>query len=397
MNRCKLGLLALLSVAALASAQFSRPTNARISSMGGAFIVDDITDVFRYPVTMLDYRGQLQATFNAPIIGVRNSESMFTLGATANRGNVLRNYYGDAIGVTDPAFGNMVNLPHVLLGFDLGSIQLGADAFVEYSRLSSKTEDEALDMETSVSGMVVIPGVIASARFGSESLPIMVKAGIAFPNTSGEGKVTMAGSTTTSELSTKKGLYLETGAEAKTSMLGLDWTLGLGYTFESYQFEEDDVSTNPVYNSNLSGYLGFELGVLEDGIAAVQYQFNQTHPYDYQDVDGNSYARNDTVSHVFNMGLEKGWENVWVLNSFQLRGGMNYGIIVPYVRDHSESDLGNSDTREKYPAFDTELFPTVGFGLSKGFLQLDMTINMGTWGGFFTGPDVGAVTATMKF
>lgn len=398
--------VALLSFAAVASAQFSVPQNARMSSMANTFIIDDITDVYRYPVLMNDYYGNLQATFNTPIIGIKNMNDMLSIGLTANRGNVLRSFYSPArtslanLGVPEASLQNQINIPHILLGFDLGTVQLGADIFFEYSRFSAKSESEPATgspAEATVGALLMNPGLVFSGKM-DVGFPVMGKIGLGFPSVSGESK---SGSQVLTEVKSEKGLYMETGAEAKPNMFGLDWTAGLGYTFESYQFQVDENIGVPHLNSVLAAYLGFEYDVLENAVSALQYQVLRTNTYTYQDAEegyDNPYDLDEQWSHVFSAGIENTWVKPWKLDAFQLRAGMNYNINMAVAKAYSENSSGTDEATVKNPADDNGFVPTMGLGMGKGFFQLDMFISMGSWSnGFFSGPDVGTVTATMKF
>ncbi|MFP4164884.1 MAG: hypothetical protein ACLFVE_12950 [Chitinispirillaceae bacterium] len=395
-------IITLLSFAAVASAQFSVPQNARMNSMANTFVIDDITDVYRYPVLMNDYYGHLQATFNTPIVGIKNINDMFSIGATATSGNMLRSFYGPARttlanldgNLNADIFQNQINIPHILLGFDLGTVQLGADVFFEYSRYSSKSEstpDGESTTETTVSGALTNPGLVFSGKI-DVGFPVMAKFGMGFPSIGGESKT---GSTVNTEIKSEKGLYMEMGAEAKPSMMGLDWTAGFGYTSESYQFQEDESIGVPYNNSVLDGYLGFEYDVLETAVSALQYHIMRTGNRSGED---DAYTLDEQWSHQFSAAVENTWVKPWKLDAFQLRAGMDYNINMDVTKAHTEAAGTTNESVTKNPANDNGFVPTMGFGFGKGFFQLDMNIGMGSWSnGLFSGPDVGSVTATMKF
>ncbi|MFP4014641.1 MAG: hypothetical protein ACLFVQ_11180 [Chitinispirillaceae bacterium] len=391
----------LLSFAAVASAQFSVPQNARMNSMANTFIIDDIADVYRYPVLMNDYYGNLQATFNTPIIGIKNMNDMLSIGLTANTGTVLNNFYSSASSTLEPlaSMDNRVSIPHLLLGFDLGTAQLGADLFFEYARFSEKLETTGTGgSEQTTSALLMNTGLILSGKM-DVGFPVMAKIGLGFPSIGGESKT---GDQVTTEIKSEKGLYMETGAEAKPTMLGLDWTAGFGYTFEDFQFQVDENIDLPDRYSELNAYLGFEYDVLETAIAALQYQILRTSDFTYeappQEGDDNPRRVDENWSHIFSAGVENTWVKPWKLDAFQLRAGMLYGINMDVEKYHSETGDSETNNVTKRPADDNGFVPTMGLGMGKGFFQLDMYINMGSWSnGFFSGPDVGTVTATMKF
>jgi len=395
----------LLAVAALAfnvSAQFSS-LNARIGAMGGTYIVDDINDVLRYAAYMNNYGDDAQVTFNTPIIGIKSLGDMVNLGISANRGLVLdpsftNGFYEAALAnvnpVAEPDIANPVNIPHVLLGLNLGAVSLGFDLFCEYGRTSSSSETAA-GASTEAGGLILNPGVIASLLLGSETLPLAFKFGISVPVAKGHSETTPAagGATTKTEVSSEGALFLEVGAEAAVPMGNFNLDLGTDFIMEKYSFETGNVDANDNTNFKTSVYAGADAKVFENGVFGIMYDFQlRSHTLT---TPADAKTNTKTITQFFRTGLENVWENVWVLDKVAARGGAVWALTTPTAK--ADDDAGN-EGRAKAQTAVSELIPTVGLGAGKGPFELDMTINLGSWAnGLFGGPSVGSVTAGLRF
>lgn len=221
----------LLALAGSAAAQFHTPPNARTEAMGGAPL-SDMRGVFNYPSLMMDYPNRAQATFNTGgVIATKSAGDRFAIGFAANQGRVLDTmFYARAFGAinanvndlleeyglaggnvyNDPYDDYRFNIPHLLIGFDLGALKLGANIFCEYSRYSTGFEDD--DLEASGRTLIMNPGARLSVGFDGENMGLLVKFGMAFPFYNGKG--TLKGeymgfdvNNTETFVSSKKGLW----------------------------------------------------------------------------------------------------------------------------------------------------------------------------------------------
>jgi len=381
--------IALLSIST-APAQFTAPTNARVDALAGAH-VSDISGIYRYPVMMTGYLDHVQATWGQGFVGVKSVSSMFSFGVLANQGPLAPVFTAAAVGRLNgyafPAglgagnFNDNLVIPHLLLGFDLGAAAIGADVFLEYAGYSASngTDD--------VSGSITHPGARLSGKFGVADAEVMVKIGLGAPSVSASG---VAGS---DKLTSNAGLYLETGAEAGMSLGGADWVLGACYTRSNHRFALGNAADpNATAYSLLNVYLGVEFNFVETAVAAAGYSLNRSNSVTSQpDVSGSpSQQFPIDYSHSLYAGLENAWENAWIFDSFQLRGGALYTIT-------STGGKPSDNTNYAQPAIHSTVQPVVGIGVSKAFATIDLSLNPGAWGGLVTGPDVALVTATIKF
>jgi hypothetical protein len=133
---------------------------------------------------------------------------------------------------------------------------------------------------------------------------------------------------------------------------------------------------------------------METAVAALQYHLaRESFTVTMPDASGNPYDTEAVHYHTFSAGIENVWEKVWLFDSVHLRGGAIYV---------AETDLGSAsaadtETRYKMPSYHEGITPTVGFGVSKDFFTLDVSLLPGSWGSVFVGPPVGLATVTIKF
>ena len=388
----------VLAITAAASAQFNVPQNARTAALAGA-PMSDITDLYRYPVLMTGYAEHIQATWGGGVIGTKSINDMLLIGILANQGLMAPGFATAAAARVDafiggggpggaPGFINtQFNIPHLLLGFNLGAFSLGADVFFEYAGYNAHT-DAALPQD--YSAYIINPGAKISAAIEAGDFSILAKAGFGLPSINGE--TPPSGS---DRLSSASGLYLEMGAEAGLPIGDADWTFGLDYTRSDHRFKVGNTSdANSVCNSQLTVYIGSEFNFVETAVAALQYAFARNAQTTSQpDASGTQNNMDGYHYHTFSAGIENAWEKVWIFDSFMLRGGAAYQVEVPVGKTHA----ANADSNYKSPGTHTGITPTLGLGFSKAFFTLDIAINPGNWGGVFTGPDVVLATGTIKF
>ncbi|MDR2591904.1 MAG: hypothetical protein LBC59_03760 [Chitinispirillales bacterium] len=383
----------------IASAQFNLPTNARISALAGAH-VSDISGVYRYPVLMTGYTDHIQATWGGldGFVGIKSISDMLSIGVLANQGPMAPEFTEAAVtrlnaypSLNQPAaaaasYNNEVVIPHLLLGFDLGAVAIGADLFFEYGGYSAESTDT-----TKYNGSLSTPGFKISGKFDVASAVIMAKFGMGFPSINGEGPAA------TQKLTSDKGTYIETGAEASISGGGADWVLGLCYTQAGYRFKLGDVSdVDLISRSLLNAYAGVEFNFVETAVAALGYSISRNALTASQ--PGQSGEPSQTAinySHNIYAGVENAWEKAWVFDAFQLRGGALYSITANGGENKAPSPALNPSYSQ--PARHSNVAPVVGIGVSKAFATVDVSLNPGAWGGLFTGPDVAMATATVKF
>jgi hypothetical protein len=72
---------------------------------------------------------------------------------------------------------------------------------------------------------------------------------------------------------------------------------------------------------------------------------------------------------------------------------LSYGITIPV--SYSRNAAGETSARQQ-TAYGN-VTPTVGAGVKKGPVQLDVVINPANWAGLVSGPAVGTVTLTARF
>jgi len=406
-SKTKAAVLLTATVALTASAQFNLPQNARVNALAGAH-VSDISGIYKYPVMMTGYADHVQATWNgvngSGFIGIKSVTDMFSFGVLANQGPMdpaftdaavaaLNGYFANPLlGAAAPRranedlFDNTVVVPHLLLGFDLGAIALGADVFLEYGGYSGEIDDTTI-----YSGSLTNLGARLSGKLNFGDAWVMAKLGFGLPSINAEGP---AG---TDKRTSDKGLYMEMGAEADIPVGAFDLVAGLDYTQASYRFKLGTVSDPNLYtNSLIRAHLGVEFNFVETAVAALGYELNRRAVTTSQpDVSGEPSQTEPDYYHALYAGVENAWENAWIFDSFQLRGGALYTISSQ--SGYTKIPAPARNPNYSMPGRHSAIQPSIGVGVTKAFATIDVSLNPGAWGGFFTGPDVAMVSATVKF
>jgi len=273
----------------------------------------------------------------------------------------------------------------VLLGFDLGAFAIGADVFLEYAGYGATVGNDK------ASGYIATPGARASGKFNAAGAEVMAKIGLGVPMIGASG---LAGS---DKLSFNNSLYIEAGAEATIPLDGADLIFGVCYTRSDYRVKTGNASAANAYASSLlNGYLGAEFNFMETAVATLGYSLNRTDLVTRQPDVSDSPVTSDPVSysHGIYAGVENAWDKAWIFDSFQLRGGALYRIT---ANGRTVTGTQNANSDVSFPSERSPVLPSIGAGVSKAFLTLDLNLTPGDWGGLFTGPGVAAVTATVKF
>ena len=389
-------LAAVLALTTAASAQFNSPSNARMAGMAYA-PMSDITDVYNYPSRMMEYRNQVQATFNeGAVIGIKSLGEAFAVGVLANQGLMTEAAYRggqETFGVV--ATGGDVpysRFPHILLGLELGALSIGADIFFEHALASRRLETPAGNAETS--SIIMNPGARLSAGLELGDLSALLKYGISLPTY--QSKVQGLGGNTVT-LSPDGAMYMEMGAEVGMPLIGFDWTLGGEYTFANYKILDTDPTT---WHSLITFYLGAEFNFLETVAAAAGYSFTREAATLVTEVSTSSATNTlkATVGrhiHSLTAGMENVWDEAYFFDSVTLRGGLGYDIAVDFTKSSSETPKGSDITT--MAGNHRPIRAVMGVGVTKSFLTLDIALNLGSWGAAFTGPPATEVTGTIKF
>ncbi len=398
-------ILVCIALAFSVSAQFY-PYNSRMESMAQTFVVDDINNVLRYAAYMKNYEDDLQVTFTNPIIGIKAIGDNLRLGFIGNRGLMLSNQFNDNFYSMAVPFVNgaipiapdisITNqwIPHAILGLDAGILSLGFDLFFEYARSRYSNKDSL--QETTASASIHNPGFLASVLLG-ENFQIAAKLGLAAPRISGEVE-TDNGSV---EAESDKGAFLEIGGEARIPISSIKLSLGVDLILEKYAFMVTTeappspkvvVTSDEFTDTRAAIYAGVEGDVFTNGLWAAQYTLNLM-GHTSEDEDAHSKDRQTRVVHTFSVGLENGWNNLWIFDKVFARGGMRLNLETPYTY----SELGSTEISSKYQKDFQKLEPTVGIGIEKGVFALDLSIDLGAWSNLATGPKVSKVTAGLFF
>jgi len=415
MNLSKIKALAVvLTMAAAASAQFNSFENARTTALGGAPL-SDISRVYDYPVLMMGYLNHAQVTWNGAGAASGGTDfGSFIFTKSINDMMAIGVYY-NSVGFLSPV--SPLNTPHLLLGFDLGILQLGADIFIQHNSETENSETAATS--TTIEGverdMNFGARIAAEIEFGD--IGLLAKVGIGFPSELNQRTTINPAGTTISPDEEYTGVYLEAGAEVSYPFGDIDLTAGVGYTTvnEQRSGETGGVPYSDVRNSVLSLYLSGEVNIVETAAAVFAYEYRRgtrtTTAY-RNTATPPAVTIEDTktmvggTAHIFYAGAENSWDDVWKFDNLQLRTGLRYQIV-DAITNRTNSD--NNDYSKTSDFADRDFIkPIVGLGLSKGPVTLDMALSFGRmfdndpasyteWRGLMAGPTIATASATVKF
>lgn len=171
--------------------------SARIEGLAGVSVIDDPSSVTSIPSDVFNTKDIFQSTFNSSdvvneIFAVKGIGDALALGFYWDQDKVASNLYSilSSTPLASP-HNNLSSLsqkvPHLLLGFQLGDINLGADLFVENARYKYSIETETYDtiiepQDYSEKGRVSNPGFILGADLEVGDMGLAVNAGLSFPN-----------------------------------------------------------------------------------------------------------------------------------------------------------------------------------------------------------------------
>jgi len=425
-----------LVVVSAASAQINSPMDARQVGMAGGGTMADFYDVYKWPALMFEYPNRISATWGGGVLGIYSVSDLFAVGVAANQGlmanmgiAIIRPAAGDdddadtmalvpsfaasAINTLD-GLPNIVangytldhpdlwhtNIPHILLGLNFGAVKLGADIFFEYARYSNFEKYNLFDVTQTdtYNGLMLNPGARLSVDIDIGSLGIMAKAGLSLPSFKLTEEHSVTGEqTVTYTTKSDKGIYVELGTELSLSLSDLDLTAGTEYAFTEHSIKD---ATTSYYNSYLSLYAGGEFSFLTAAKASAMYRFQRLAGTitTTNIVDNIAFIADEMVSihyHTISAGMENVWEKAYFFDNVAIRAGAIYGIA-NVVGDYSEIISLHTKDWKLFTQY-TTVTPTMGVGVTKSFLTIDLYCNIGSWEGVFTGPAVGAATATIKF
>ncbi|MDR2693828.1 MAG: hypothetical protein LBB74_06395 [Chitinispirillales bacterium] len=427
------------AVTSAASAQFYSPMDARQAGMGGGATIADFYDVYNYPALMFEYQNNISATVmpggaSGGILGIKSLNDRFAVGIAANQGLMANQGIACLVPNTDGGFDTVAvvpsfastainslngalpaintlgftfepsnlwktNIPHLLLGFNAGTVKLGADIFVEYSRYNNFEETGADNgtITDSYNGLLLNPGARLSADIDIGDIGLMTKAGLSLPSFEIKEELSRPGAETViNSTKSDKGLYVELGAELAMPVKSFELTAGTFYIFTEHSIKNSQMS---YWNSNFSLYAGGEFSFLTTAKASAKYAFSRIAGTTTTTATLNSitYIFDEMVGfhyHSISAGMENVWDKAYFFDSVSLRAGAVYGIV-DYVGNYSENRSINKRDWKRFA--EHAVIPTMGVGVTKSFLTIDLYCDIGSWNGAFTGPAVGAATATIKF
>ncbi len=464
----------LVSVALLATSGFSQINartgallgNARDSTLIGGesqiLMTDDVSDVFTFPSQVSSSTDITQAVAGRYVYASKAINGPLSLGLIFKKATILNNatnFYNDLSSLASPTFtiatgaltGSPLPIPfggyksptfatapgagHLLLGFNLGVMNLGLDVFRE----ASNTSFDSTRKDTGTVGGAFNTSTRKSIGSSSQTClggtfglsmkvsVLMLKASAGLSMLDAQGEVTNSGNilssiatgnvtynTEKSTFITTGGTYIPISAKGVVELGGHKFTAGLGLNFYSYQFvqkyNDGDPGTtmldikSPEYstvNLLVGGSDEWKLANNTLLLSSIEYirQSTTTTPNKIYNTQGN--RENTTVTTTFprfSLGLERVIDNVWKFDHIALRAGGAKAIVWNSINEKGEngSTFNHSDAQRATGVPDFTW--TTGVGFTVGNFDIGMTIDPGTYNGVYflngKGPVGGLITFT---
>jgi hypothetical protein len=408
-------LRSLCAVGVLSLSAFGQQQNARVAAMGGADILPDISRTLSANPALINlYKNQVQVTFNAPIFGTVSAGNVLNIGLILNRGLTLTGFYNAAMAEINTTWGPADNpltatqyYPHILLGMDFSSVQLGLDLFFERSATTYDDIEAGTGNETKEDLSINNPGVMLGVRYATGDIELGLRIGGGFPSMNAKADYTTQlpppPATQTWKNETEKGSFLRAGGEIKMPLLSCQWTAGVDWYHEAYQFSYTPAGAtqktrgNVFTNNIITPYLGFTKEIVNKVLLVVQDRSAITSASNVNDA-GNVKNESTTMAHSLSAGVEQQVAGLLGFDSLGVRGGLNCVITQSSAHSENNAVTPHTKTDNGYVTSVGTVNPYVGIGVSKGAFTLDLMLAPGSWNnGLVAGPQVGRVTATCRF
>jgi hypothetical protein len=389
------------SVVCLMGLSVFAQNNARVQSLGGAALIPDINQVMALnPVYMNDYKNQMQATFNTPILGIFGIGNMVSVGAVLSKGLMLDpSFYAAADGALNlitPPVGSTTAIqyvPHLLFGLDFSTFQIGLDAYVEHCGYSTKTVNSGtLNSETTNDQSITNAGAIAGFRMKLSSVNLALSMGAGMPTIYGKNN----NGAIVNEIKSDKSVAVHSALDVGITAGNVLVMFGAKYNYLNYRFLVMTLLGDEFAVQNVMPFIGIKATVADNVLLVVSEQSSMKF-LNTKTTNNGPINDIDTLAHIISGGLEKQFANIGILDSVGLRGGLSWTYQMSGT--HSKTVVG-TQTTEVNTGYLSKLGPAVpylGFGASKGFFNLDISVNPAVWAGVFVGPPVTTCTATFKF
>ncbi len=399
------GGLILLGTVSLGQAQ-----NARIDAMGSCGIIEDYARVLGSPADIVYYPDQIQATGGGGlglVIASKRMGDLLTLGGIGNHPGFLRSdFYANAIDAFDDLQDGTIppdlpdgtafpRIPHVILGIDLGAIQLGFDIFGELA-LSKYTFESSNDDNQDASARIYNVGTVVNANIDLDGITLSPLLGLGLPGIYAKSETIPqgGGAASTDELETEENFLLLGGLDGVFELNDLSLIVGAFYAHESYQFRTTEGGVSQTSSSYPAHFVDIYAGVvgqaLGDLLWVAQYDFS------LDIISENSQTEEESTIdrlHFLHAGLEKPLMNIWIFDQMIGRAGLE----VQFSDQSINTDVSTEQTRINGSNTVTSVDPTVGLGLRRGGWRFDIVTRLSGWDGLVAGPPVAEGTLTFDF
>ena len=409
----------MAAIGLLCAGMFSlgQAQNARIDALGGASIVKDFSRTLYNPAIMSDFKNHTEINFNSgAIMGTASAGNVFSFGAVMNRGLMLRYFYTGAgaqlnyppytvtPAVNIPGAANMQYYPHLLWGFDLSTLRIGLDTYLEWARATYHSSIEVPGAYQLVDEELTIwhPGLIAGFEINTNSAEILLHFGGGMPMATGTVTRTNIAPIGDAKIQTESGLFARAGFEVTAKLKATDITIGADGRYEKFQFSQlsplpgaEKVRSNKTTDETVIPYLGAKTR-LTNGLLIVAMERSTIDMLKRENDVGTSDTMDYDLQHTLIFGFEKRFLKPWKFDSIALRAGVNWSAFNTWTTAEGTTPIVTRATPKPVTTLGP-MFPYLGFGISKSFFCMDVLLNPASWSGALVGPAVSRLTVSLNY
>jgi len=441
------------SFSLFAGISFYPGKTARIESMAGCALVNDITYSIGNPSKIMSFPDNLTITGfpDAPIVesfGGTISDNWFnknfgpgfvtkSIGPFVVVGLEFNTYRY----VGDPFFTEARKIPDnaTLLGesypvlpklnvaFKIGKQIIGIGGFYDidhFSKTTSDTKSDSISAITTINtaeykAKITAPGVVASANLtlGPVGLePIFCIGFGKLDYTKKSRDYTFDNNTKIETIVNKEvkagnkdALFFNTGLCAWGDIKNVWGIAGVWYNHHQYQLKKSeftndtqtlDESLKPKLSSSLDWLLGISPKVAENLFLGIEYDGH--YGFFNSKVDTSIKIKDDSTvisfGHTIKLALEKSTPCTKFIDMFKTRAGIGYSISNTITKKTTGPANNINEVEERSRINDDRVKLRCGIGILKGPAQLDLSFNILDWGSnSLIGPRISTVTVIVNF
>ncbi|MBD3419606.1 MAG: hypothetical protein GF398_05750 [Chitinivibrionales bacterium] len=386
--------------------------NARLDALANNFIIGDIGVLIGYPASAMPYTDVIQATAYengsfGPLFAIKSIGEWGALGVIANQESYLRNnFYTDSKKYLSGSIGQMNGLPdeippfpHLLFAAEAGPVTFGLDLFYTIAKVNTTPGNEH-------EGSIRNAGALFNVDFLLGNFGVYPFAGFSIPNT--EGKLATDNEQNDITVATEKANMINAGLDVGFTISYTDFTLGGVFTSEKYQFSNtrnDTKTTSPEQGlQDITLYAGAESWPEGNIMFSLVYTYDLLNFEKVDRIETSSdtldqRADSTVQTNSFILSGEYYLPVDRIVDNLVFRGGLYWEVadMKNEITTDTLSAGGSSKTAFEGPHQVSDVVPTIGLGLTRGWFTFDIATRLAGWEGAISGPPIVTGSLTINF